>query len=51
MTTSWSRARLRPDLLTTLTTFAFATLGYVAGMFSVRPTVQTLRKFSDHPIW
>ncbi|WP_372669953.1 hypothetical protein [Amycolatopsis kentuckyensis] len=43
--------RLRPDLLTTVATFTFATLGYVAGMFFVRPSVQTLRKFSDHPIW
>ncbi|MEV4150176.1 hypothetical protein AB0J40_41420 [Amycolatopsis sp. NPDC049691] len=43
--------RVRPDLLTTVATFAFATLGYVAGMFFVRPSVQTLRKFSDHPIW
>ncbi|MFJ7211791.1 hypothetical protein [Amycolatopsis sp. NPDC098790] len=43
--------RLRPDVLTTLATFVFATLGYVAGMFFVRPSMQTLRKFSDHPIW
>ncbi|MGW5719539.1 hypothetical protein ACWEVP_25455 [Amycolatopsis sp. NPDC003865] len=43
--------RLRPDVLTTVATFAFATLGYVAGTFFVRPSVQTLRKFSDHPMW
>lgn len=43
--------RVRPDLLTTVATFTFATLGYVAGMFFVRPSVQTLRKFSDHPMW
>ena len=40
-----------PDLLTTFSTLAFATLGFAAGMFYVRPSVQTLRKFSDHPIW
>ncbi|MEV6647220.1 hypothetical protein [Amycolatopsis sp. NPDC051371] len=40
-----------PDLLTTFSTLAFATMGFLAGMFYVRPSVQTLRKFSDHPIW
>ncbi|MEU7788280.1 MULTISPECIES: hypothetical protein [unclassified Amycolatopsis] len=40
-----------PDLLTTFSTLAFATVGFLAGMFYVRPSVQTLRKFSDHPIW
>jgi hypothetical protein len=40
-----------PDLLTTLATLAFATMGFLAGMFYVRPSMQTLRKFSDHPIW
>ncbi|MBE1500385.1 hypothetical protein H4696_007485 [Amycolatopsis lexingtonensis] len=40
-----------PDLLTVFTTLAFATTGFLAGMFYVRPSVQTLRKFSDHPIW
>jgi hypothetical protein len=40
-----------PDLLTTFATLAFATTGFLAGMFYVRPSKQTLRKFSDHPIW
>ncbi|MEV6622137.1 hypothetical protein AB0M83_14915 [Amycolatopsis sp. NPDC051106] len=40
-----------PDLLTTFSTFAFATVGFLAGMFYVRPSMQTLRKFSNHPIW
>ena len=40
-----------PDLLTTFSTLAFATVGFLAGMFYVRPSAQTLRKFSDHPIW
>jgi hypothetical protein len=40
-----------PDLLTTIATLAFATTGFLAGMFYVRPSMQTLRKFSDHPIW
>jgi hypothetical protein len=40
-----------PDLLTTFSTLAFATIGFLVGMFYVRPSVQTLRKFSDHPIW
>jgi hypothetical protein len=40
-----------PDLLTTFSTLAFATMGFLAGMFYVRPSMQTLRKFSDHPIW
>jgi hypothetical protein len=40
-----------PDLLTTFSTLAFATVGFLAGMFYVRPSMQTLRKFSNHPIW
>ena len=40
-----------PDLLTTFATLAFSTMGFAAGTFYVRPSVQTLRKFSDHPIW
>lgn len=40
-----------PDLLTTFTTLAFATLGFLAGTGYLRPSVQTLRKYSDHPIW
>nr|WP_166639870.1 hypothetical protein [Amycolatopsis sp. SID8362] len=40
-----------PDLLTVFATLAFATMGFLAGMFYVRPSVRTLRKFSDHPIW
>ncbi|MEQ0565680.1 hypothetical protein ABJI51_41950 [Amycolatopsis sp. NEAU-NG30] len=40
-----------PDLLTTFSTLALATIGFLVGMFYVRPSVQTLRKFSDHPIW
>ncbi|SFW60042.1 hypothetical protein [Amycolatopsis australiensis] len=40
-----------PDLLTTFSTLAFATMGFLAGMFYLRPTVRTLSKFSDHPIW
>ena len=40
-----------PDLLTTFATLAFATTGFLAGMVYVRPSVQTLRKYSDHPIW
>lgn len=44
--------RLRaPDLLTTFSTLAFATVGFLAGLFYVRPSMQRLRKFSDHPIW
>ena len=39
-----------PDLLTTFSTLAFATTGFLAGMFYVRPSVRTLLKFSDHPI-
>ncbi|MEU5261724.1 hypothetical protein [Amycolatopsis sp. NPDC021455] len=40
-----------PDLLTTFSTLAFATMGFLAGMVYVRPSMRTLRKFSDHPIW
>ncbi|MEV6873770.1 hypothetical protein [Amycolatopsis sp. NPDC051128] len=40
-----------PDLLTTFATLAFATTGFLAAMFYVRPSMQTLRKFSNHPIW
>jgi hypothetical protein len=40
-----------PDLLTTFSTLTFATMGFLAGMVYVRPSVQTLRKYSDHPIW
>ncbi|WP_410637121.1 hypothetical protein [Amycolatopsis sp. lyj-346] len=40
-----------PDLLTTFATLAFATTGLLAGLCYVRPSVQTLRKYSDHPIW
>jgi hypothetical protein len=40
-----------PDLLTTFSTLAFATMGFLGGMLYLRPSVQTLRKYSDHPIW
>jgi hypothetical protein len=40
-----------PDLLTVGSTLAFATTGFLAGMSYVWPSVQTLRKFSNHPIW
>ncbi|WP_410666513.1 hypothetical protein [Amycolatopsis sp. cmx-4-68] len=40
-----------PDLLTTFSTLAFATMGFLAGMGYVRPSMQTLRKFSNHAIW
>ncbi|WP_410618145.1 hypothetical protein [Amycolatopsis sp. cmx-8-4] len=46
-----THAARAPDLLTTVATLAFATMGFLAGMFYVRPSMQTLRRFSDHPIW
>ncbi|MEV4598831.1 hypothetical protein AB0K15_15630 [Amycolatopsis sp. NPDC049253] len=39
------------DLLATFANFALGVLGYAAGLFYVRPSVTTLEKFSDHPIW
>jgi hypothetical protein len=39
------------DLLTTFATLAFATTGFLAGTSYIRPSMQTLRRFSDHPIW
>ncbi|WP_328447907.1 MULTISPECIES: hypothetical protein [unclassified Amycolatopsis] len=49
----WHEARTAraTDLLTTAVTLAFATIGFLVGMFCVRPSMQTLRRFSDHPIW
>ncbi|QRP46641.1 hypothetical protein [Amycolatopsis sp. FDAARGOS 1241] len=39
------------DLLATFANFALGVLGYAVGLFYVRPSVSTLEKFSDHPIW
>ncbi|MFI5613501.1 hypothetical protein [Amycolatopsis sp. NPDC051903] len=39
------------DLLATFTNFALGVIGHAAGLFYIRPSVTTLEKFSDHPIW
>lgn len=39
------------DLLATFANFALGVLGHAVGLFYVRPSVTTLEKFSDHPIW
>ncbi|MDT8911009.1 hypothetical protein [Amycolatopsis sp. PS_44_ISF1] len=39
------------DLLATGANFALGVLGYGVGLFYVRPSVATLERFSDHPIW
>jgi hypothetical protein len=39
------------DLLATCANFALGILGYGVGLFYVRPSVATLQRFSDHPIW
>ncbi len=39
------------DLFGIFAALAFGTLGFAAGMVYVRPSLSTLRKFSDHPIW
>ncbi|WP_020664317.1 hypothetical protein [Amycolatopsis benzoatilytica] len=39
------------ELLATFANFAIGLIGYAAGLWYVRPSVRTLEKFSDHPIW
>ncbi|RJQ85954.1 hypothetical protein [Amycolatopsis panacis] len=39
------------DLLATFANFTLGTIGHGAGLWYVRPSVRTLEKFSDHPIW
>ncbi|WP_033294405.1 hypothetical protein [Amycolatopsis jejuensis] len=39
------------ELLATGANFAIGLAGYAAGLWYVRPSVSTLEKFSDHPIW
>ncbi|WP_037354646.1 hypothetical protein [Amycolatopsis orientalis] len=39
------------ELLATFANFAIGLIGYSAGLWFVRPSVSTLEKFSDHPIW
>ncbi|MBB4687853.1 hypothetical protein [Amycolatopsis jiangsuensis] len=39
------------DLLATFVNFALGTIGHGAGLWYIRPSVRTLEKFSDHPIW
>ena len=39
------------ELLATFANFAIGLIGYTAGLWYVRPSVRTLEKFSDHPIW
>ena len=39
------------DLFGIFAALAFGTMGFAAGMIYVRPSLATLRKFSDHPIW
>ncbi|GAA3556254.1 hypothetical protein GCM10022222_44820 [Amycolatopsis ultiminotia] len=39
------------DLLATFANFALGALGYAVGLWYIRPSVRTLERFSDHPIW
>jgi len=39
------------DLFGIFASLAFGTMGFAAGMVYVKPSLATLRKFSDHPIW
>lgn len=39
------------DLLATFANFALGAIGHGSGLWYIRPSVRTLEKFSDHPIW
>jgi hypothetical protein len=39
------------DVLSPLVYLVFGALGFAVGHFYVRPTAETLRRFSDFPIW
>jgi hypothetical protein len=40
-----------PDLLGPLVFLFLGTIGFLVGLFYVRPSANTLRKFTDRPIW